>query len=292
MDKKKTGNLIKEARLKKGYTQQELGDLVGVTNKAISRWENGESFPDVSLLDTLSSTLDLTINEIVLGEKREETDSEVTLGMVQIAKLEQNRKERLYKIRCIIFAVFGLLLVCGIRTIAYGLYGWPVQVLYYGCAVAVFAVGFLKVKIKSYSFHTQGRLGTLSATIAGFSSVYSIILVCGTMTLLVRGINIFNLKNAQIGPFINYQLLGVFLVNIAIALYFIFEVFENEKDVSIGVYLSVSGIFLSMVYSDLLHRLVTPEDFYLIFILDTVVILGIIVIGMVVTSIVLHCKRS
>ena len=70
------------------------------------------------------------------------------------------------------------------------------------------------------------------------------------------------------------------------------RVFENEKDVSIGVYLSVSGIFLSMVYSDLLHRLVTPEDFYMIFILDTVVILGIIVIGMVVTSIFLRCKRS
>lgn len=41
MDKQKTGNLIKEARVKKNYTQAELGDLLGVSNKAVSRWENG-----------------------------------------------------------------------------------------------------------------------------------------------------------------------------------------------------------------------------------------------------------
>ncbi len=43
MDKKKTGLLIREARTKKNYTQGELGDLIGVTNKAVSRWENGVS---------------------------------------------------------------------------------------------------------------------------------------------------------------------------------------------------------------------------------------------------------
>lgn len=43
MDKKKTGALIREARIKKNYTQSELGDLIGVSNKAVSRWENGVS---------------------------------------------------------------------------------------------------------------------------------------------------------------------------------------------------------------------------------------------------------
>ena len=43
MDKKKTGELIREARTRKNYTQTELGDLIGVTNKAVSRWENGVS---------------------------------------------------------------------------------------------------------------------------------------------------------------------------------------------------------------------------------------------------------
>ena len=43
MDKKKTGNLIWEARQRKNYTQSELGRMLGVTNKAVSRWENGVS---------------------------------------------------------------------------------------------------------------------------------------------------------------------------------------------------------------------------------------------------------
>lgn len=43
MDKQKTGELIRNARIKKGYTQVELGDLIGVTNKAIFRWEKGVS---------------------------------------------------------------------------------------------------------------------------------------------------------------------------------------------------------------------------------------------------------
>lgn len=42
MNKEKTGQLIREARIKKNYTQSELGDLLGVTNKAVSRWEKGE----------------------------------------------------------------------------------------------------------------------------------------------------------------------------------------------------------------------------------------------------------
>lgn len=41
MDKQKTGNMIREARQNKNYTQSELGEMLGVTNKAISRWENG-----------------------------------------------------------------------------------------------------------------------------------------------------------------------------------------------------------------------------------------------------------
>lgn len=281
MDKKKTGNLIKEARIKKGYTQQELGDMVGVTNKAISRWENGEAFPDVSLLDTLSFTLDLDINEIVLGEKKEEADNAVALEMVQIARMEKNRKARQFYIRCIIFAIFAFLFVCGIRTIAYGLYEWPVQILYYGCAIAVLAIGFIKVKRRSSSFRAGGRLSTVTAIISGFSVVYSIVLVCGTMTLMVRGIILLGFKDAQIGPFINYQLLFIFFINVISGLYFIIAVFEKEKDISIGLYTSIAGVFLSMVYSDLLHRLISPEDFYLIFIIDTAVILGIIFVGIV-----------
>ena len=47
MDKIKTGNMIREARTRKGYTQSELGALIGVSNKAVSRWENWQRKRDV-----------------------------------------------------------------------------------------------------------------------------------------------------------------------------------------------------------------------------------------------------
>lgn len=74
MDKVKTGQMIKEARLKQGYTQLELGNLLGVTNKAVSRWEKGESFPDVGVLETLSDILHLDIQDIVAGEHLTDKD--------------------------------------------------------------------------------------------------------------------------------------------------------------------------------------------------------------------------
>ncbi len=43
MNKQKTGEMIRQARMQRGYTQNELGNLLGVSNKAISRWENGGS---------------------------------------------------------------------------------------------------------------------------------------------------------------------------------------------------------------------------------------------------------
>ena len=92
MDKKKTGCLIKEARMKKNYTQNELGDLLGVTNKAVSRWENGDSFPDVGLLENLSEILDIRIQDIVTGEKTANDNSAVR-DVVRLAKMQQMDKK-------------------------------------------------------------------------------------------------------------------------------------------------------------------------------------------------------
>lgn len=58
MDKRKTGEMIRKARTAKGYTQTELGALLNVSNKAVSRWEIGETFPDVAVLEQLATVLD------------------------------------------------------------------------------------------------------------------------------------------------------------------------------------------------------------------------------------------
>lgn len=68
---KETGRFIAECRRKKGMTQQELGDRLLVTNRAVSKWENGKSFPDVGLLEDLGRELDVSVGDLLAGKRIE-----------------------------------------------------------------------------------------------------------------------------------------------------------------------------------------------------------------------------
>lgn len=68
MDSKKIGKFIALNRKKKGLTQEQLGEKLGVSNKTISRWENGNYMPDLSLLEPLSKELGISLNELLAGE--------------------------------------------------------------------------------------------------------------------------------------------------------------------------------------------------------------------------------
>lgn len=70
MNAEKTGRLIHDLRTEKGMTQQGLAEALNVSSTAVSKWENGHSLPDISLLESLSDTLGITISEIVVGERK------------------------------------------------------------------------------------------------------------------------------------------------------------------------------------------------------------------------------
>lgn len=68
MDNEKIGKYISLCRKNKGMTQQQLADILGVTNKAVSKWETGQGIPDVALLPQLATVLDVRIDDIFAGE--------------------------------------------------------------------------------------------------------------------------------------------------------------------------------------------------------------------------------
>ena len=70
MNLQKTGELIANARKECGYTQKELAGMLYISDRTVSKWERGAGFPDVSLLEPLAEALDLSISEVVMGEKR------------------------------------------------------------------------------------------------------------------------------------------------------------------------------------------------------------------------------
>lgn len=71
MNQVKTGKFIAALRKEKGLTQEQLGDRLCVTNKTISRWENGNYMPNIEMLSLLSKEFNVSINEIIAGERLE-----------------------------------------------------------------------------------------------------------------------------------------------------------------------------------------------------------------------------
>ena len=69
MDQWKTGRFIAECRKEKNLTQMQLAEKLGITDKAISKWERGVSMPDTSIMLELCDILGISVNELLSGEK-------------------------------------------------------------------------------------------------------------------------------------------------------------------------------------------------------------------------------
>lgn len=107
------GNFIKEQRMALGLTQQQLAEQLHVTNKAVSRWETGNAYPDIALLDDLAAALSVSVEELCRGEKLAlpSADTNVLLGDV-ISEVKQQKKDRAAKwIRILCLSTFSVILL-------------------------------------------------------------------------------------------------------------------------------------------------------------------------------------
>lgn len=80
MNQEKIGRFIYNKRKEKGLTQQELAEKLGVTNKAVSKWENGKCMPDLSIIKELCVILEISITSLLNGE--ETSDEKVILRLL------------------------------------------------------------------------------------------------------------------------------------------------------------------------------------------------------------------
>ena len=98
MDQIKVGAFLKDLRKEKGITQEQLAEKLGVSGRTISRWETGKNMPDISLLVEIAEFFDVSIPEIIKGERKSEymknETKEVAETMSDYAKAE---KEQLIK---------------------------------------------------------------------------------------------------------------------------------------------------------------------------------------------------
>ena len=97
MDQIKIGKFIAEERKTKKYTQRELADKLSISDKTISKWERGNGFPEVSLLLPLCNELEITVNELLSGERLQAMDykKKAEENMVNLVKEAQESKKKI-----------------------------------------------------------------------------------------------------------------------------------------------------------------------------------------------------
>lgn len=114
MDAKKIGHFIAEKRKAKKMTQMQMGEALGVTSKTVSRWENGNYMPDISLLIPIAELLDVTVNELLIGECSGEnvTDETQLTSAIEYTKSRRSFLAKRYvlwflvAVVCITVAIF------------------------------------------------------------------------------------------------------------------------------------------------------------------------------------------
>ncbi len=97
MNQEKIGLFIAESRKEAGLTQEQLAEKLGITKNAVSKWERGLGLMDMSLLKPLSNLLDVSINEILAGEKirDEELKSKTEENIVNLTELYDLKSSKL-----------------------------------------------------------------------------------------------------------------------------------------------------------------------------------------------------
>lgn len=93
MNQIKIGKFIAELRKGKKMTQEEMGEKLGVSGKSVSRWENGKNMPDIALFTPLCALLDITVNELINGEKMEEEQIAEKAEENLVAAIEYSNKK-------------------------------------------------------------------------------------------------------------------------------------------------------------------------------------------------------
>lgn len=128
IDVQKTGKFIVQCRHEKNLTQKELGDRLNVTDRAVSKWENGRSFPDVNLIEEICRELDIEVSELLAGKKiepehyKEETEK-MLMGTV--------RENTMHRFQLIIYLLMTLPFVLILLPILWGDPVWILNVLFW-----------------------------------------------------------------------------------------------------------------------------------------------------------------
>ncbi len=113
MDQIKIGKFISLKRNEKNITQSELAEKLNITDRAISKWENGVCLPDANNMPDLCKILDITINDLFSGEVVDMKDNEKKLeqNLLEMAIIKEQRDKELLSIEIFIGVIVSIIML-------------------------------------------------------------------------------------------------------------------------------------------------------------------------------------
>ena len=118
MDQIRIGKFIAESRKSRNLTQRQLADALSISDKTISKWECGKGLPEVSLMLPLCAALDITVNDLLSGEKVSSTDYQKKAEGNMMNLMKENEENRKRMALSIITGVITIIAVCALAIIA------------------------------------------------------------------------------------------------------------------------------------------------------------------------------
>lgn len=112
MDPCLTGKKIAELRKAKGLTQNQLASILHVTDGAISKWERGANFPDLSIMEPLASALGITVIELLSLESASKQEIIASVSTISLAEKRELMKE--IKKATIRDIIYEILIICSL----------------------------------------------------------------------------------------------------------------------------------------------------------------------------------
>lgn len=158
MDQEKIGKFISKVRKKNKLTQKQLAEKLGITDRAISKWENGKSMPDLALLKPLCNILGIAINELLSGEyisknEREENLEENIVSAINNSKKRQNISELIFYLFILLFGTLMMIISMSVFSTPIGFTMWYSII---GTYVLMIIFSYLLKKVitnnKSYNY--------------------------------------------------------------------------------------------------------------------------------------------
>ncbi len=145
MDQEKIGKFISSCRKSTGLTQAALAEKLGITDRAVSKWENGRSMPDASLMLELCEILKITVNELLSGERldMENYKEKAEENLLQLQKQEELNNKKLLSLEVVIGYISSISFMVLIFAASFAVTSSVWRMVMILIAAGIFVIGML-----------------------------------------------------------------------------------------------------------------------------------------------------